>query len=460
MRVLMTGATGLIGKEIGKRLAEKGVHLVVVSRNPHRAKLELPFPAEVFEWKHFSEKFPDEALENINGIIHLAGESIAQGRWSDKKKELIRESRILGTKRLVEAINRRSGTLPEVFILGSAIGIYGDCGNDVVDESSSPGQGFLANVVRDWEAETVPLERLGIRIAKVRTGVVFSRREGAFAKIAPIFMRGLGGHLGDGQQWMSWIHINDIARIFIFSLENSLAKGSINAAAPEPVRNERFTVTLARALGRSVFLPVPKAALKLGLGEASSVILDSQRVLPVHLQELGFKFDFGEIKTAIDDLCEPLRAGQHEFVSEQWIPRSPGEIFPYFCSETNLENLTPPFLKFKVLGKSTQKIEVGTLIDYRMSLHGLPVRWKTQIDTWKNGESFSDRQLHGPYQKWHHLHEFIPLAGGTLMRDRVLYKLPLGIIGEAIGGGRVLTEVTRIFAYRRQIIGERFGVVQ
>lgn len=460
MRVLMTGATGLIGREIGKILVQKGHHLSVVSRSPARARSVLPFPAQVFEWQGESDVFPAKALEDVDAVIHLAGESVADGRWTEERKKKIRDSRILGTKRLIDAIAKSPEASARIhtFIAGSAIGFYGDRGDEILTEESSAGSDFLANVVIDWEKEVDAFDAISNgRSAKIRTGVVLSRHGGAMEKLLPLFQRGLGGRLSNGQQWMSWIHLDDIARLFVFALENEKVSGPMNGTAPEAARNERLTVALARALGRPVFLPVPGTALKIALGEMSQALLGSQRVQPAKALELGFEFSHAELVKALDEICAPLREGQHELLNEQWVNKTPEEIFPYFCSETNLEELTPKFLNFKVLGKSTDEIQQGTLIDYRMSLHGVPLKWRTRIEEWNPGRSFVDLQLSGPYKKWHHTHEFIPMAGGTLMRDRVLYKLPLGWLGDTAAGWKVSHDVGEIFAFRRKKIAEMFG---
>ena len=463
MRVLVTGATGLIGKEIGKLLVESGHELVVVSRNPAKARLDLPFPAEIFAWQGESEQFPKAALQGVEGVIHLAGESVASGRWTPERKKSIRDSRVMGTRRLVEAISQlgNSDHPLKTFISGSAIGIYGDRGDEILTEDSAPGGDFLSHVTRDWEGEADALTRNSktkhIRVAKIRTSVVISRHGGALEKMLPVFSRGLGGKLGSGQQWMSWIHLEDIARLFVFALETENVSGALNGAAPEPARNERFTVALARALGRSVFLPVPDAALKVALGEMSEAVLGSQRVSAAYVQELGFQFRHPELVPALEEICAPLKQSQHELLAEQWVPKTPHEIFPYFCSEKNLEELTPPFLNFKVIGKSTPEIKEGTLIDYRLGLYGMGVKWRTLIETWKPSGSFVDIQLKGPYRRWHHTHEFIPMGGGTLLRDRVVYQLPLGIFGDLAAGWKVTGDVNAIFAYRRKKINELFG---
>lgn len=221
MRVLMTGATGLIGREIGKILVQKGHQLSVVSRSPARAKSMLPFPAQVFEWQGESDVFPAKALEDVDAVIHLAGESVADGRWTEERKKKIRDSRVLGTKRLIDAIakNPEASARIRTFIAGSAIGFYGNRADELLTEESSAGNDFLANVVVDWEKEVDAFDAISKgRSAKIRTGVVLSRHGGAMEKLLPLFQRGLGGRLSNGQQWMSWIHLDDIARLFVSTL--------------------------------------------------------------------------------------------------------------------------------------------------------------------------------------------------------------------------------------------------
>jgi uncharacterized protein (TIGR01777 family) len=459
MRILITGATGLIGRELGKRLASRGHDIVVTSRNAERARRDLPFPARVFTWPGSEEPFPVTALEGVEAVVNLAGESIGELRWTEVKKNAIRTSRVLGTRNLVESLKQ----LPQpirVLVQGSAMGYYGDRGDESLTEAAVGGQGFLADVVRDWETEAEELTATGARVVKVRTGVVFARHGGVFQKLAAIFGKGLGGRLGSGRQWMSWIHLEDIVNAFIFCLENEALRGAVNAVAPEPVRNERFTVAFARAIDRPVFLPVPLPALQMALGDSVDMVLSSSRVVPQALVDAGFQFAFPELALALKDLCEPLRNGQHEFIVEQWVPRPPEDVFPFFSDEKNLEVLTPAFLHFKVLDKSTATLESGTVIDYLLTLHGVPLRWRSKIVNWSEGKSFVDVQERGPYQKWHHTHEFVPFAGGTLLRDRVLYRLPFGLVGETVAGWKVDREVTEIFAFRRKLIAERFGTLE
>lgn len=461
MRILLTGGTGLIGLEIGKKLVARGDELVLLVRNAKRVEGRLPFPAKLIEWDH-TQELPDHALEGVSGIINLAGESIAEGRWTDEKKKRIRDSRIEGTRALVRAVQNRRAQI-RVFVQGSAAGIYGDRGDEILDARSEAGEGFLADVVRDWEAAASSLnENLSagakpVRLPIVRTTMVLARHGGALAKMLPAFRAQVAGNLGwKGDQWMSWIHLEDIARLFVFALDTESVGGILEGAAPGPATNDQFTDALCKELGVFEGPPVPAVALKLAFGEMSSILLESQRVIPTRAKEMGFKFEHETIEDALHEILEPLQGGTFEKLAEQWVPVSPGEVWPYFCDEKNLESLTPEFLKFKVKSKSTKEIEEGTLIDYSLSLNGIPFGWRTRIEEWQPERKFVDTQLSGPYSLWHHTHEFVPLAGGTLLRDRVRYRVPFGWLGAMASGWKVHRDVATIFEFRKDVIRKKF----
>jgi uncharacterized protein (TIGR01777 family) len=453
MRILMTGATGLIGRELGKALAARGDTLACLVRG---GRAHLPFPADCFDWRH-DRPVPEEALAGVDAIVNLAGEPVADGRWTPGKKALIRDSRVLGTRALVHAA-LESGASLKAFVQGSAIGFWGDRGDERLTGRSAKGTGFLADVVEDLEAELRPLteRRPEVRTPAVRTGVVLARQGGALAKMLPLFRARVAGRLGDGRQWMSWIHIDDIVRLFLHALD-SQANGVLEGVAPRPATNREFTVSLCRALDVFENAPAPSAAIRVLYGEMGTIVLDSARVEPALARASGFDFRFPSIDAALDDLLAPLRGSMRELVSEQWVPRQPDEVWPYFCDERNLEELTPPFMRFRVLGKSTPSIGEGTLIDYRLALGGIPFGWQSRIEDWAPPHRFADTQVKGPYAHWHHLHEFVPMAGGTLMRDVVRYRLPAGWLGSTLAGCKVESTVGEIFRYRADRVAERFG---
>jgi uncharacterized protein len=456
MRILMTGATGLIGRELGKALAARGDTLVCLVRDTQGARRRLPFPAKCFEWDH-QRAVPAEALLEVDAIVHLAGEPVAEKRWTNERKRLILDTRVLGTRRLVQAVLRHGADVKS-FVHGSAIGFYGDRGEATLTAASAKGTGFLADVVEAWEAELHPLTegRPHVRVAIVRTGIVLARHGGALAKMLPMFRESAAGRLASGKQWMSWIHIDDIVGLFLHAVDSQVA-GVLEGVAPQPVTNRDFTKSLCQSLQVFENAPAPAVAIKALFGEMGGIVLESARIEPSRALASGYRFRFESIDRAFDDLLTPLQGSTREKVSEQWVPHAPEQIWPFFCDEGNLEELTPGFLNFEVLGKSTREIGEGTLIDYRLKLNGIPMSWQSRIENWEPSRGFVDTQVKGPYSYWRHAHEFIPLANGTLMRDVVRYRLPLGWLGSVVAGWKVASQVDRIFSYRSTKIAERFA---
>jgi uncharacterized protein (TIGR01777 family) len=456
MRILMTGATGLIGRELGKALASRGDKLVCLVRDLSTARRRLPFPATCHAWDH-TRPVPAEALHEVEAVVNLAGEPVADTRWTPAKKALIRDSRVQGTQRLVQAVLRQG---PDVatFVQGSASGYYGERGDERLTAASTQGAGFLADVVQAWEAELRPLaeQRPQLRLPVVRTGIVLARHGGALAEMLPMFRLSAAGRLGNGRQWMSWIHLDDIVGLFMHALDGA-PSGILEGVAPQPATNRQFTTALCRALGVIENLATPGVAIQALFGERAAIVLGSTRLEPLATQASGFRFRFGTIEQALNELLAPLRDGVRQRTWEQWLPHAAERIWPFFCDANNLEDITPPFLAFRVLGMSTPAIGAGTLIDYRLRLNGIPFAWQTRIDTWDPPRRFVDLQAKGPYGLWHHTHDFVPLDGGTLMRDTVRYRLPAGWLGAAAGGGKVARDVERIFDYRSRRIDERFG---
>jgi uncharacterized protein len=453
MKILLTGATGMLGRELGKRLAARGDDLTCLVRDVRAAR--LPFPATCVAWDH-TRPVPAHALQGVEAIVHLAGTPLADGRWTEERKRSIRDSRVLGTRAVVAAA--RDVPSLRCLVQASATGFHGDRGDVPLDADSAKGRGFLADVVADWEAETRPLAaaRPDVRVAIVRTGVVLSRRGGALAKLLPIFRESAGGVIGRGRQWLSWVHVDDIVGLFLHALDGD-ADGVLEGVAPEAATNRAFTQAMCAALAVRQGPPVPAAILRAVYGDMAEVVLASTRVAPRRTLASGFHFRYARIDEALADLLAPLRGGMREIVAEQWVPHAPEHVWPYFCDEHNLQELTPPFLQFAVLGKSTPAIGEGTLIDYRLRLQGLPLRWQSRIEEWAPARRFVDTQVRGPYAHWRHAHEFAPVGGGTLMRDVVRYRLPGGRLGSAVAGWKVTSDVNRIFDYRATRIAERFG---
>ncbi|MFO1324382.1 MAG: TIGR01777 family oxidoreductase [Burkholderiales bacterium] len=456
MRVLITGATGLIGRALGKSLAARGDTLVCLVRDVDGAARRLPFPATCFAWDH-TRPVPPQALADIDAIVNLAGEPVADRRWSGAQKDLIRDSRVAGTRQLVDAVVAHGASV-RTFVQGSAIGFYGDRADETLHAGSAKGRGFLADVVDAWESQLRPLaeRRPDVRMAVVRTGVVLARHGGALAKMLPLFRGSAGGRLGSGRQWMSWIHVDDIVALFAHALDSSAA-GVLEGVAPQAATNRDFTNSLCRSLRVLQNAPVPPLAIRALYGEMGGVLLESAKIEPRRTIASGFRFRFESIDATLNDLAAPLQGSTREKVSEQWLPRRPEDVWPFFCDERNLEELTPGFLHFEVLGKSTPEIGEGTLIDYRLKLNGVPIGWQSRIENWEPARRFVDTQVKGPYASWKHTHEFVPVANGTLLRDVVRYRLPFGWLGSVVAGCPVESQVDRIFSHRAARIAERFA---
>jgi uncharacterized protein (TIGR01777 family) len=286
MRILITGASGFIGRHLTAALARQRHEVLRLSR----AQPD-PMDPRQFRWDPAAGMIDEACLEGVDVVVHLAGESIAAGRWNEAVKQRILDSRVQGTRLLLDAISRRADK-PKAFIAASAVGIYGDRGLEDLDESSAPGQGFLSQVCQAWEAESRRAEALGLRLVLVRTGLVLGKDGGALAKMLLPFKLGLGGRVGSGKQVMSWIGLHDLVRAYLFFIENPDARGVYNLSTPNPVSNAQFTLSLGRALSRPTWIPLPAFAAKLVLGEmALELLLAGQRVLPARLKAAGFVWE-------------------------------------------------------------------------------------------------------------------------------------------------------------------------
>jgi uncharacterized protein len=296
MKVTITGSTGFLGSCVVQKLldAEYTVHAL-----GRRRTADLPVPVEFSEWNAVTQP-PRESLDSAGAVIHLAGEPVAQ-RWTEEAMLRIRTSRVEGTRRLIDALSALEHR-PEVLVCASAVGIYGSRGDEVLTESSSAGGAdFLSRLVVEWEDTARLAEPLGIRVVQLRFGVVLGLG-GALAKMLPPFRLGIGGRIGSGRQWMSWIHIEDAANLVLFALRNEAVRGPVNATAPNPVTNAEFTRELGAVLHRPAVLPVPRVALKILFGEMSEMVLASQRVVPAAAERAGFHFEYPELAPALANL--------------------------------------------------------------------------------------------------------------------------------------------------------------
>ncbi len=454
MRFLISGATGLVGKRLIEKLFERGhqdIH--ILSRDPK--KVQNSFPIKSFSWNPEKGEIDENAFKNVDIVIHLAGESVAEGRWTKSKKEKILNSRTQGTSLLIKTIKNLEHH-PKKFISASAIGIYGNRGDEKLDSSSNCGDDFLADVCKKWEEHTHGHTLKNMTSHSIRVGIVLSKLGGALKKMLPPFKAGVAGKLGNGHQYMSWIHIDDLVSQFIFLSENDCKNKIYNGVTPNPVTNNEFTKILGSVLRRPTLFPVPSIALKTIFGEMSCILLNGQRVLPKEFLEEGFKFKYPDLKTALENILNHDIKGEEVLKRYQWIEDNSQNVFPFFSNEKNLEKITPPFLNFKVVGKNTKNIGKGTLIDYKLKVHGIPLKWQSEITSFENEKSFVDIQTKGPYKKWEHTHDFISFKNGTLIKDKIVYKVPFGSLGKIFAGSLVKKDLDQIFNYRTKIISKEF----
>lgn len=300
MRILITGGTGLIGRPLAAGLAVDGHEVIVLSRNPERAT-GLPDGVRAERWDARTAGGWAHLAEGAGAIVNLAGESIGSGRWTQERKERILDSRLDAGRAVVQAVEQATEK-PGVLIQASGIGYYGSRGGEVITESASPGDDWLARVAVQWEASTEPVEALGVRRAIIRTGVVLDAGEGALPRMLLPFRLFVGGPLAGGKQWLPWIHLQDEVAAIRFLIDNPEARGPFNLSGPNPVTNGQFGRALGRVLGRPSFVPVPGFALKLLLGEMSTLVLDGQRAMPQKLLDLGFGFRFLVAEAALKDV--------------------------------------------------------------------------------------------------------------------------------------------------------------
>jgi uncharacterized protein len=414
MKIAITGATGLIGTELCWNLIRKKHDLVIFSRDPQKARETLGVPADY-------KKNNSPISQTIDAVINLAGENIAGQRWTKEHKLRIAESRISGTRKLVEALNDLK-IKPKVFISASAIGFYGDRGGEKLTEDSTGGTGFLSQVCKDWEHEA---NRFKGRVVLLRTGIVLSQQGGALEKMLTPFQMGVGGVLGTGKQWMTWIHIDDLVGLIEHALVDETLSGPLNGVAPEPVTNREFTRTLARVMKVKAPFSVPRIALKAALGEMSETVLASLKVQSVKTKDHAFKYK--SLESALKNVVLPK--GHERLYGRQWFKQPIGEVFRFFSDSKNLQELTPPRLNYKIKSMSIEEVQKDRLIDV---------------------------QVKGPHQKWEHRYQFEEVQGGTLVTDQIVFEIPSGPMRQLVGPF-VRSDIKKMFKYRRVKLNEIFS---
>lgn len=292
LQVVIAGGTGFVGHALIEHLRARGDRATVLTRNPDAARAKR-------DGVTFEAWIPD--LSRFDAVVNLAGEPIVGERWNDDVKRRLRSSRIDSTRRLVEAMSK-AVKRPSVLVNASAVGIYGERGDDVLTEGAPPGDDFLAQLAADWEHEARKAEALGVRVVTLRIGVVLGRDGGALKSMLPVFKLGAGGPFGSGKQWFPWVHVDDVAGLVLFAIDRAGARGPLNAAAPGIVTNKEFSKTLGSVLGRPALFPVPKFAAKIAIGEAAEFLYTSLRCVPEAALGAGYRFHFPELRPALENV--------------------------------------------------------------------------------------------------------------------------------------------------------------
>lgn len=463
MKLLLTGASGFIGQAVIAKLMRDGHELVLVSRSPSKLEKQYGTLHTYYFWDALSVPPNKEVFEGVDGIINLMGEGVANKRWTKKQKQKISESRVKGTKNLMDGAKKYAKHL-QVVVSASAIGFYDRFQDGTLDESSPASNSFLGQLCQNWEnaAKTIPDDK-PIRTVIFRIGVVLGHGGGAMAKMIPPFSWGLGGKMGTGKQWMNWIHREDLAALIASSIKNSDYSGTYNAVGPENIQNKAFTKLLGKLLQRPTFFHVPSFVIRLLLGEFSVEVLSGQKIVSNRVNKTGFVFKYPTISQALEQVLS-IKYIHHlgkkvrcdRFQCSQYLNHCPEQVFSFFSNAHNLEKITPPFLKFGVASQSTKQIENGTIFNYKLKIRGLPIRWCSLITNWNPVKSFVDTQLKGPYRVWHHTHRFSAYLSGTLIEDEVYYALPNLPFINTLFGWSVRRDINNIFEFRKKEIDTIF----
>jgi uncharacterized protein (TIGR01777 family) len=468
MKILVTGASGLVGQALGIALTRQGHELVVVSRaESQRLAKELPYPfchhIQVDFARGGVERPEDlQSLEDVEVVINLMGENIGQGPWSEERKKAFWQSRVEATKNLRQAWSRLPNSRLRLYIGASAVGYYGDTGNKSVDESSEAGTGFLSELTQAWEAAHQEWQSLPIspRVTRLRLGVVHALQGGALATLAQVIRLGGAVALGSGDQLVSWVDLEDVVGVveWLLAQERNQILPVYNVVSPEVLTHKKWMQAIAEAMDAWMWpMGLPSFVARMALRQQADMFLLSQGVKPQALLQQGYPFRRQRLSESLGPVKKAFSIGRHYFQAQQWIAAPLEQVFPFFADAKNLERMTPEFLHFKIRSQSTPQIEKGTEFVYTIKIHGVPVKWRTLITRWEPPYLFADNQEQGPYHTWYHEHEFEALAGGTLMTDRVHYSLPLEPLGHLAAGWMVHQDVRKIFSYRRQVISDYFA---
>jgi uncharacterized protein (TIGR01777 family) len=477
-KILVTGATGFVGRAVVLRLLREGHRVTAWVRSPESARARLGAEVGLVDAAG-GERALVAAVDGADAVVNLAGEPVT-GRWTSARRRRIHESRVDSTRRLVAAIER-APRRPQVLISASAVGYYGDRGDTPLGEDSRSGDGFLAEICTAWEDAARVAESLGVRVMCARLGVVLGLGGGFLGATLPLFRAGLAVRLGPGRQFIPWIHLDDVAAAVTLAISDERFTGPVDLVAGA-VPMDALLGTVARAVGRRAQPRVPAALLRFALGESAAMLLASQRVQGQRLRALGFAPRFPDLDAALDDVRGRLEAVQIDSLDERYpapAERDPylderrpayllrsrvvldapvEQVFDFFSRPENLGLLTPAAMSFRIQ-RAPKQVAPGEIIDYSLRVSGAPLRWRTVIARWVPGRLFVDAQEQGPYRAWWHEHHFLADGPRTVMEDRVYYAPPLGWLGRLAQRLLVAPQLREVFGYRAQAIGLRFRTV-
>ena len=481
MHVLVTGATGFVGRAVVLRLRRDGHSVTAYVRDLARARMLLGDEAALLSTSAPSEELQG-TLARCDGVINLAGEPIAPGRWSARRKARLVASRVDTTRSLVDAL-AACGRPPRVLVSASAVGIYGDCATTPCSERSRRGTGFLADLCEAWEGAARLAEPAGVRVVLARLGVVLGLEGGLLGQVVPLFEAGAAVGIGGDKTYVSWVHLHDAVEVLVRALGDADLHGPVNVVSPTPVPARTFWTALARQAGTSLRAMAPSWALRAALGEAERGIGASIRAEPVRLGELAVPCLFPDLEGALADLLNatgsvriadlgavavrPLLAAQdpylagrrpsHLLQADTTLSQPLPEVFAFFCRAGNLGLMTPKPMAMQIRGEAPLAMHAGLRIAYRLRVGPVPLTWRTRIAHWEPPYAFVDAQEQGPYRSWWHEHHFQSHQGGTQMEDRVFYAPPLGPLGRLAHHLTIRRQLERIFLHRRSAITLRFG---
>tara|TARA_Y100000590_G_scaffold470670_1_gene667631 strand:+ start:8362 stop:9822 length:1461 start_codon:yes stop_codon:yes gene_type:complete len=479
MNVIIAGATGFIGSELVSFLQGKGNTVIAMVRNPEKASEQLGAGIRLLTFDDSDDNLV-RAFEGADAIINMTGRPLAPVRWSKSKKKDFYESRVGVTERIVSIVEKCE-TPPSVLVSASAVGYYGDRGDEEITEESEIGQGYLSELCDSWENAALKAKDFGIRVCTLRLGVVLGRENGFLNQLSLPFEMGIGSYVGDGRQWVPWIHYFDLLRIIDLAINDEAIFGPINCTAPNPVRSKIFSKCLAKLLGAKVVIGVPSFFLKLVFAEGENVLTNSQNALPGFLMRRNFNFIYDELEKALIEECtfgkvsilkvdsnkdrfstslkysKKLSAAEYKIETSVKLAVNSEDAFNFFSSPLNLGLATPKWMGFHIT-ESPPDIVEGSEFEYKIRLGIFPMRWRTEIVKWSPDDLFIDFQKKGPYSLWWHQHRIVPEGDSNCrMEDQVFYKVPAWFIGRVVHKYLIKNMLLRIFSYRRKVIQMRFG---